>query len=160
MMKKLALTLLALATVGVVPARAETMTHKEAGVQFDVPEGWTQKADGDNIQVTNADGTLSVVFMVAGEDSWEKTLDAVATELDKQIKDAKIEQEAKEGETNGMKTVEMSGSGKVGDKAVDWALTIMAAKKPVLILAIAEPSAFEKDAKAIVSFVDSVKPVE
>jgi predicted Zn-dependent protease len=160
MTRRFALAILATLAVFVMPVRSETMTHAEAGVQFDVPEGWTQKADGDSIQVTNADGTLSVVFMVAAEDTWEKALDAVASELDKQIQNAKVEEEAKESEHNGMKTVEMSGSGEVSGKQIDWSLTIVAAKKPVLILAIAEPSAWEKDSPAIAQFIDSVKPAE
>jgi hypothetical protein len=160
MMKKLALSLLVLTTYAAAGARAETMKHEAGGIQFDVPEGWSHKADGDMIQVTNAEGSLSVLFWVAGEDNWEKALDAVATELDKVIHEAKIEEEAEEGEHNGLKTVEMSGSGKVEGTAMDWSLTLFAAKKPVIALAMAEPSAWEKDGKAIEAFVGSVKPAE
>ena len=58
------------AIIGVaVSQQAETFTHKEAGVQFQLPKGWKAKPDGEVITVSSADDAFQVVFWVPDEDT-------------------------------------------------------------------------------------------
>src|SRR5438309_8410055 len=63
----------------------EKFTHKEAGVQFELPKGWKAKPDADVITVSSADDSLQVVFWVPDEGTFDAAVKDLDKELDKTI---------------------------------------------------------------------------
>ena len=78
-------------------------------------------------------------------------------DLDKLIKNPKIEQKAQEGEVNGLKTVSMNGTGELEGKPVAWDLSIVGSKKPLLIISIGTTESIEKHGKEYSTMVNSIK---
>ena len=137
----------------------ETLTNTEAGVQFTVPKGWkTEKGDG-TVTVTSPDDGVAMSIVVSPSDSIDKAIDGATGELDKLIKNPKIEQKAQEGEVNGLKTVSMNGTGELEGKPVAWDLSIVGSKKPLLIISIGTTDSIEKHGKDYQNMVNSIKPL-
>jgi hypothetical protein len=153
-------SLAALALFAALPARAETVKLEAAGIQFDLPTGWTSAAEGGNaIRVKNADGSFEVVLTVADKDSIEDVVAGVSDEVDKYLKDVKIDGEGKEGEFNGMQTWSVSGTGTGEGEPWAWDITIFMAKKPVVVLSWAAPELLKNPSADVIAFVNSFKKI-
>ncbi len=139
------------------PSQPETLTHTEAGIQFDLPAGWQKKQDGDTLVVNSPDNGVAIVFSVSTEEDWDKAVDAITEELDKIIKNPEFNGEAKEGNLNGMSTVTNTGTGIIEGQKIEWSFTLLDAKKPVLIVGFADPQTWEKNQAAFNKMVDSIR---
>src|SRR5688572_28628073 len=98
MLKSLArrVSLAALAVLAALPARAEVMQHEAAGIQFDLPTGWTHEAEEDGaLRVMNADESIELVLSVADADTLEGAINGVLGEVDDYLKDVKVSGEGK-----------------------------------------------------------------
>jgi hypothetical protein len=141
-----------------LPARAETMQNAAAGIQFDLPTGWSADKEGDNaIRVKNADGSFEVVLAAADKDTVEDAAKDITDELGTYLKDIKADGEGKTGEFNGMPMWELTGTGTEEGEAVAWSVTIFAAKKPVLVLMYADPSVIKSPPADVATFAASIK---
>ena len=80
----------------------ETFTHKEAGVQFQLPKGWKAKPDGEVITVSSPDDGLQLVFWVPDEDTFDAAVKDLDKELDKTIKNIKTTDKGTSDKHNGM----------------------------------------------------------
>lgn len=138
----------------------EVFTHKEAGVQFQLPTGWKAKPDGEVITVSSADDALQVVFWVPDEDTFDAAVKAIDDELGKTIKKMKTNGKPIEDTHNGMPHFEVSGSGEVDGSPIEWSADLLGAKKPLIILTFAAPTLFEKHADAYLKLVGSIKKVQ
>ena len=136
----------------------ETLTNADAGVKFTVPKGWKSEK-GESLTVTSPDDGVAVSFVVSSADDLEKAVDAAANEMDKLIKNAKIEQQGKESTVNGLKAVSMNGTGELEGKPVAWDLSIVVAKKPLLVISIGAPESIQKHGKDYETMVNSIKPL-
>jgi hypothetical protein len=142
------------------PAAADkTYTHEEGGIQFDAPDGWKSEVDGEQITVSAPDDSISIVFWVPEADTFDAALEALEEELDKMIKNIKLDGEAKADTHNGMKHASLSGSGKVEGADVLWSVDLLMAKKPVIALTFASPGNFEKQAEGYSKLVKSIKKI-
>src|SRR5437868_11492793 len=123
-------------------AQEHLMTHKEGGIQFALPAGWTSDAEGDRLLVHSPDKSVAIVFFVATEDNFEAAIDAMVSEVDKIIDNVKVTNKGKEGEHNGMPMYSVSGNGTIDGKAVAWDVTMMAARRPIIVMGFAEPASW------------------
>src|SRR6266446_10516415 len=77
-------------------------SHKEAGVQFELPKGWKAKPEGEVITVSTADDSLQMVFWVPDEDTFDAAVKELEKELGKTIKNVKTNDKGKQDTHNGM----------------------------------------------------------
>ncbi len=129
-----ALILLVIATTAAIGGTQYVI--KEAGFQFEVPEGWTIKAsekDGVNQHIlTSNDESITIVFIVADDPAMaEKLWDTFREGLDDEMKDVKAKAH-KENKHNGMEHLNESGTADSNGKPMNWSLDIFVAEKPVV----------------------------
>ena len=141
-------------------AHAEVMKHEAAGIQFDLPEGWTSAPEGNNaIRVKNADETVEVLLSVSEKDTVEAVAGDVAAEVDHYLKDVKVDGEGKSGDVNGMPSWSISGTGTYEGDPWAWDITIFMVNKPVVILSWATPDVLKNPPADVVGFFKSVKKI-
>jgi predicted Zn-dependent protease len=134
-------------------------SHKEAGVQFELPKGWKAKPDGEVITVSTADDSLQMVFWVPDEDTFDAAVKYLDKELDKTIKNIKTTDKGTSDTHNGMPHFSTGGTGEVDGTRIEWSVDVLSAKKVVIILTFAAPGIAEKHAAEAAQFIASIKKV-
>ena len=134
-------------------------THKEAGVQFELPKGWKAKPDGEVITVSTADDSLQMVFWVPDEDTFDAAVKDLDTELGKTVQNIKTTDKGTSDTHNGMPHFSEGGTGEVNGTTVEWNVDVLAAKKVVIILTFAAPGIAEKHADEALKFITSIKKI-
>jgi hypothetical protein len=152
----LALSLLA----PLAPAQDHVLSHKAGGIQFALPAGWQTDADGDRLLVHSPDKSVAIVFFVATENNFEAAIDAMTAEVDKIVDNVKVTNKGQEGEHNGMPMYSVSGLGTMDDKPIAWDVTLLAAKRPVIIMGFAEPASWKKNEAAYLKLIESIQKSE
>jgi hypothetical protein len=137
----------------------ETFKHEAGGIQFNLPDGWNAKPDGEVLTVSAPDDTITMVFWVTEADDFEAATEALDAELAKQIKNLKFDGEPKEGKHNEMPHVSVSGSGQIEGQGIAFSADLLMAKKPVIILTFASPENFEKHGSSYMKLVRSIKKI-
>jgi predicted Zn-dependent protease len=137
-----------------------SFTHKEAGIQFELPKGWKAKPDGEVVTVSTADDSLQMVFWVPDEDTFDAAVKALDKELSKTIKNVKTTDKGTSDTHNGMPHFSEGGTGEVDGATIDWSVDVLAAKKVVIILTFAAPGIAEKHAEEAAKFIASIKKIE
>lgn len=135
-------------------------SHKEAGVQFDLPKGWKAKPDGEVITVSTADDSLQMVFWVPDDDTFDAAVKDLDKELEKTIKNIKTTDKGTSDTHNGMPHFSAGGTGQVNGVTIEWSVDVLAAKKVVIILTFAAPGIAEKHADEAVQFINSIKKID
>lgn len=138
----------------------ETYTHKDAGVQFQLPKGWKAKPDGEVITISSPDDSLQVVFWVPEEETFEATVKDLDKELSKTIKNIKTSGKPSQDTHNGMAHYGETGTGEVEGATIAWSVDVLAARKPLIVLTFAAPNLFEKYAEEYAKLVGSIKKFE
>jgi predicted Zn-dependent protease len=138
-------------------AAPKVFKHEDAGIQFELPAGWTAQPAGDVLTITASDSSVSVVLWAldnVSADDARKTLD---TELNKVMKNQRVTKPATKGILNGMPVVTESGTGEVDGTTIEWSVDLITAKKPVICLYFAAPGIADKHADEIAAFRNSIK---
>jgi predicted Zn-dependent protease len=135
-------------------------SHKEAGVQFELPKGWKAKPDGEVITVSTADDSLQMVFWVPDEDTFDAAVKDLDKELDKTIKNVKMTDKGTTDTHNGMPHFSAGGTGEVDGTTIEWSVDILSAKKVVIVLTFAAPGIAEKHAAAAAQFISSIRKIQ
>ena len=135
-------------------------SHKEAGVQFELPKGWKAKPEGEVITVSTADDSLQMVFWVPDEDTFDAAVKDLDKELSKTIKNIKTTDKGTSDKHNGMPHYSQGGTGDVNGVTIEWSVDVLAAKKAVIILTFAAPGVAEKHADEAVQFISSIKKID
>ncbi len=146
-------------TLAATSGEGETFTHKEGGLQFEVPKGWKAEPDGDQLTVSSPDNSINMVFWVPEEDTFAAATEAVMTELGKVVKNAKVVEPGKEDTHNGMSHYSVTGTGDIEGHNIFWSVDLLAAKKPVIILSMLVPEKFEQYAADAKQLIKSIKKV-
>lgn len=136
-----------------------SFSHKEAGVQFELPKGWKAKPDGEVITVSTADDSLQMVFWVPDEGTFDAAVKDLDTELGKTVKNIKITRKGTSDTHNGMPHFSEGGTGDVDGTTIEWSVDVLAAKKIVIVLTFAAPGIAEKHADEAVQFITSIKKI-
>lgn len=135
-------------------------THKEAGIQFELPKGWKAKPDGEVITVSSRDDSLQMVFWVPDENTFDAAVKDLDKELSKTIKNIKTTDKGTSDKHNGMPHYSEGGTGDVDGTTIEWSVDVLAAKKVVIILTFAAPGIAEKHAEEAAQFIGSIKKIE
>lgn len=143
----------------VASADGRTFTHKEAGIQFDLPEDWRAEPDGDTLTVSAPDDSLKMVFFVAKEETFEATVKSLGDLLEKLMKNVKPDGPGKEDELNGIKTFSETGVGEVKGAQVKWSVDLLAARKPIIVVSFAAPGMWEKYIDGYANLVKSIRKI-
>ena len=156
-----ALCLLITATTAAISLKPYLL--KEAGFQFEVPEGWTIKAsdkDGVNQHIlTSNDEAITVVFVVADDPAMaEKLWDTFREGLDDEMKTVKAKGQ-KENKHNGMEHLNESGTADSNGKPMNWSLDIFVAEKPVVAFGAMDAKTAKKNAEIYGKFLQSMKRI-
>ena len=161
------LSLFGVALLGTLPAAAEKqhMQHQEAGLQFDVPEGWTaedpgegENKDGTAVMASPPDGSVAFILWVVDADTAEHAMDGLTGELGKMLQDVKLENEKpEEGEVDGMKVYHFTGTGTSDGKPMSFNIAVIGAKKPVFALTMADESEGGKHAAEVTEMIKSIR---
>lgn len=144
------------ATAAQGPA-AQTVSHPEAGLQFDVPAGWKTDEEGEQYRLVSADGDISVTFWVPVEGDFENAAKAIGEEIGKQLTDLKYDAEPRQDKHNGMDHISVTGSGKAEGRNVNFSADMLRAKRPVIILTFSSPENFKHHEAEYSKFVSSIK---
>ena len=151
----------AVGTLTVSPTQENRFfSHKEAGVQFELPTGWKAKPDGEVITVSTADDSLQMVFWVPDEDTFDAAVKDLDKELEKTIKNVKTTDKGTADTHNGMPHFSKGGTGEVNGTTIEWSVDVLAAKKVLIILTFAAPGVAEKHAEEAAKFISSIKKTE
>jgi len=134
-----------------------TFTHEEGGVSFVLPEGWKFEHEGDQGVIKTPDDTLAVFVMVSNDDSLDETVKDLDREVSKEIQNMKVTNEARKQDVNGMPGISIGGTGEYQGDAVEWAVDIIQAKKPVIFLSIANTDGNKKHYEEFKQFASSIK---
>jgi predicted Zn-dependent protease len=135
----------------------QVFKHVEAGVQFEVPAGWTVEPAGDVLTITAPDSVVSVVVWALDESVAGDELKSLTSELDKTIKNRKMAGPARKATLNGMPVVSESGTGEVDGTIIEWRVDLITAKRPVICLFFLAPKLADKHADEIAKFRSSIK---
>ena len=135
-------------------------THKEAGIQFELPKGWRAKPDGEVITVSTQDDSLQMVFWVPDEDTFDAAVKGLDKELSKTIKNIKTTDKGTSDKHNGMPHYSEGGTGEVGSTTIEWSVDVLAARKVIIILTFAAPGIVEKHAEEAAQFIASIKKID
>ena len=135
-------------------------THKEAGVQFELPKGWKAKPDGEVITVSTADDSLQMVFWVPDENTFDAAVKDLDKEISKTIKNVKITDKGTSDTHNGMPHFSTGGTGDIDGTTIEWSVDVLAAKKVVIILSFAAPGIAGKHADEATQFINSIKKIQ
>jgi hypothetical protein len=136
---------------------------KEAGFQFEVPEGWTIKAsDKDGVSqhiLTSNDESITVVFVVADDPAMaEKLWDTFREGLDDEMKNVKAK-DHKENKHNGMEHLSEAGTADSNGKAMNWSLDIFVAEKPVVAFGAIDAKTVKKNTEVYGKLLQSMKRI-
>jgi hypothetical protein len=134
-------------------------THKEAGIQFELPKGWKAKPDGEVITVSTSDDAFQMVFWVPDENTFDAAVKDLDEELSKTIKNIKTTDKGTSDKHNGMPHYSEGGTGEVDGTTIEWSVDVLAAKRVVIILTFAAPGIAEKHAEAAAQFIASIKKI-
>ena len=157
-----------LGPVSAMPVGASTVSttqdnshfsHKEAGVEFELPKGWKAKPDGEVITVSTADDGLQMVFWVPAENTFDAAVKDLDKELEQTIKNIKTTDKGTSDTHNAMAHFSTGGTGEVNGVTIEWSVDVLAAKKVVIILTFAAPGIAEKHADEAVQFISSIKKI-
>ena len=156
-MKQIVLSLALALLLAVIAVAGEHYQHEEGGIGFTLPDGWFAEPEEDSIVVTTPDESLALLFWVPKGNTWEEAIEGVAQELEQIIQSPTLNSEGEEGKLNGMPLYEISGEGMVEGHRVEWSLSLLMARKPVIALGFAEPEAWKANRSDYIATVKSIK---
>ena len=141
------------------PVVAETFSHEEGGIEFEVPDGWQVQLDEEVLTLSTPDGTVVFSFWVPEADTWEAAVDAMFEEIQNLVEDPDIKHQG-DTELNGMPVYEVSGTGLVNEIPTEWAFNLIIAKKPVILLVLSNPKVWEQNRPVVKKFAESIRKTD
>ncbi len=159
MRKLLAPFVLAFALIA-APSSAETITSSAAKIQFDAPDNWKQKKDGDAITIMDKQEDVAIAFIIVDAGAVDKATEALDKQLKKTVKKLKWEKE-KDVTINGLEGVSIEGDGQIDGKDVDILVLVLdtpATDKDLIVLAIGEDAKLDKHEAEVKGVFKSIKP--
>lgn len=142
------------------PGADNIYTYESGGVQFAVPDGWKDEKQGEEAVIIGPeDGSMAVIIWAPEEQDITKAAETVDQILGQFVTDVQVQGEAEEGDANGMKTMQIVGSGKSEGKDTAWAAQFVQGSKLIVFLAVAEAENLEKHGPALDQLDSSIKPL-
>ena len=132
--------------VTICRSRCERSASSANCSHCDLPEGWTNEQDGDYLVATSKDKNIVMWILVGKEADAGEFLKAMATELDKILTDAKLDNKDPKTEKNNdlaftfvegtakLKADKFVPAGKKADDQVQWDLTLVTGGKKLMAI--------------------------
>ena len=134
-----------------------TYQYKAGGVQFTVPEGWRdEKQANGSILVGPTDGDLVVIVWAPDEQDINRAAKTVDAVLGKFVSGVEVEQVEDIKESNGMRTLCVSGSGTASQKDCEFSAQFVQGTRLVVFLAVADAEALEQHEDALAELDESI----
>ena len=141
-------------------AAAEVRKDTRAGISYDIPSWWEWEPREEGVVMATKDGTLVVMLWAPRGETLEEAIESLEDEIEKAVKGAKPDGEPTTGTLNGMQTVSISGKGRIDGKRAEYSVTILDAKRPVIIMAFGETGKYEKHEDALIGFLKSIRKLK
>lgn len=161
--RSLALSLfIALGTISLA-AEAKPFHHKEAGIQFEVPDNWSVKSEKSALMVMPKDESFFILFKVSEAESKEDFEAEIQEYLGQIGKNMHIEAaetgDFQETEINGLPVVYVQGTGTLEGNAVTFEVSVIMSAKPVIVFSLAETKALATHKEDMDEFIQSIEPL-
>ena len=143
---------------------AEEFKHKESGLQFTLPKGWTCTQKDNKILVENKDKTLACAGGVIPKDSAKAIFADIKKFADSidGFDDVEVTDGPRQETVNGLEQAWYEGTATVTDgqgdeKEIEWDMTIIAGGNAVLILV--GTGALDENEEAYEAFFNSIRKI-
>ncbi len=143
-------------------SQARTYPDKKSGVQVSAPDNWKAGGDSDTLELSSPDGMANLMFTVMEAKDIEQAVKERMKELEQIVKNFKQEGKEEEKTINGLKVFTISGVGTVEGVKMKLAISMAVSSKGkiVLMLGICAQIAWQDNKQAILSIVNSVRPIK
>jgi hypothetical protein len=144
------------------PATAadKTVSLKECGLQFTLPEGWGMVRDNDGTVVGPMDESMAMLIVemegVEAKDIWPG-VDEILASI---VTDVKKPDKRTESKTAGYKTTTLQGSGKLEGEPALWAVDIIESPNPLMVISFGEEAKVTAHMKEAEQLGNSFKKLE
>ena len=125
-----------------------------------VPKGWGMERNGDAMNVSSPDKTITAIFVAMDPEDFKAGTDKMAATLDKSMKDVKVETNGEKDKVDGMEVTFSDGTGvdKQTGGNIMWSMaSIVTPKKPVLVTIIGDKDNMDKHGKEFKAMLGSIK---
>jgi uncharacterized protein YdeI (YjbR/CyaY-like superfamily) len=106
------------------------------------------------------DESMSLALTVTEMKNLQQVEEEIDEELSKVMTDVKVDGKPREHNLNGMQAIALEGTARIEGKDVLWSSALIAAKKPVLIYAFADPERAHLREPEVDRFISSIKRLE
>lgn len=133
---------------GGVAARADelTVTHKAAGLQFDIPDTWKPEVSEEVeglLTVTAPENAIVLQCWVLEAEDLDAALEGLGEGLGESLDDVELSEDVEELEVNGLARRVLTGTATKEGHPLLLAIALVAAEKPVIFLGMGSPEAVE-----------------
>lgn len=126
------------------PLAVRTLSFADAGIQFDVPEGWQITQEHGVTMVASPDSSVFTTFTFPSQEEFQAAASSVADQVDRLLDQVQVHGKPENRNENGLESVRVSGSGRKEGEAVRWSLDLVRARKPVIALTFGAEGAFAR----------------
>ena len=147
------------ALVLALPAGAATnFKHAKAGVQLDVPDNWKASAgEGDVLNLKAEDEGINISVWAVDAADLDKAVEALDEELGKVLKDVKQDGKAEPIKVNDLQGSQASGSATVDGHEVQWAVAVIMADHPVIVMGFGNKDSIKAHHDEIQAIFQSIR---
>jgi hypothetical protein len=138
---------------------AEIRKDKRAGIQYDIPSWWAWEEREEGVILATKDGALVVMVWTPRGETIQEAVSMLDEELAKVIKNAKPNGKPQNGSLNGMQTISIAGTGRIGGARAEYSVIVLDAKRPVIVMAFGETGKYEKHDDALLGFVKTIRRI-
>ena len=141
-------------------AKEELYRDEKAGFQVMVPAGWKTLKQPNMLVISTADESFLLMFLTQSETykhDVTKDLDKLLANF---LTDITNDGPGKDTDTNGMKTVTTSGTGKMGGKDHLWSLDVIQSKQAFVMVTTFDPKKVEPHKDVILKVGASIQPIK
>ncbi len=137
-----------------------TIIVKEAGVQYEVPQGWRTQVHKDATQVTSPDGGVSIIIGLAVNDNTEAMIAGLKDYLKQDYRNFKVGGDLQKEEINGLRALIENGTGETNEGLMEWNIAVLiGGKRPIVAFTVAEQKAFRASQGDYIKLVQSIKKI-
>jgi len=142
------------------PANPNLVVVQEAGVQYEIPQGWRTQSHKDALQITSPDGGVSIIIGLAVNDNTEAMIAGLKEYLKKDYQNFKAGSDLQKETINELRAVIENGSGETSEGVMEWNIVMLVGgKRPVIAFTVAEQKAFRNSQGDYIKLVQSIKKV-
>jgi predicted Zn-dependent protease len=143
------------------PANANVIVLPEAGLQYEIPQGWRTQSHKDAMQITSPDGGVSIIIGLATNDNTEGMIAGLKEYLKKDYQNFKAGNDLQKETINELRAVIENGSGETSEGVMEWNIVMLiGGKRPVIAFTVAEQKAFRNSQGDYIKLVQSIKKVD